>query len=97
VGQASGSGDRGLPNGRGDGRVTRGGAQPFGCCFCRCCLGGALLRLAKIGHRLGERGQAGNQRGRGEHRFAGHERGGRQQPGRTAQAVTGRAAAGIRP
>ncbi len=56
MGQASGGGDRSLPKGRGHDRATRGGAQPFGCRSCRSGLGGALLRLAQVGDRFGERG-----------------------------------------
>src|SRR6266516_4073206 len=32
---------------------ARGCAQPFGCCSCRCGLGGALLELAEVGDGFG--------------------------------------------
>ena len=57
-------------------------------------LGGALLGLAELGDRLGERGQTGDQHDRPERRVAGEVPVGRQQPGGPPQAIAGRGGRG---
>jgi len=82
-------GRSGAPGWRGGWRGSDACAEPFGCCPCRCGLGGALLRLAEFGDRGDERRELGDERHLGDGLVvAAGVSGGSQRPGGGAQAVT---------
>ena len=71
-------------------KVRARGVQVPGCPARRGGLRRALLHVAEVGDRVGERGEAGDQRNLGEGAVVADERGSRQQPRRPPQPVPSR-------